>query len=140
MKRFHVHLHVEDLGKSIGFYSKLFAAEPMLEGREFLASRDDWFRPVFLLTGPDGGLYVTDMYQKIIEHIEYLPEEIRKYADVEAGRDRGRIWRIVAREKEAGSTPPRPIVIAGMPRAIGTFASVEEPASSGSAPTSRVAS
>jgi hypothetical protein len=28
MKRFHVHLHVDDLGKSIGFYSKLFAAEP----------------------------------------------------------------------------------------------------------------
>jgi hypothetical protein len=27
MKRFHVHLHVEDLGKSIGFYSKLFGAE-----------------------------------------------------------------------------------------------------------------
>lgn len=28
MKRFHVHLHVEDLAKSIGFYSKLFAAQP----------------------------------------------------------------------------------------------------------------
>jgi lactoylglutathione lyase len=28
MKRFHVHLHVDDLDKSIGFYSKLFAAEP----------------------------------------------------------------------------------------------------------------
>jgi lactoylglutathione lyase len=28
MKRFHVHVHVDDLGKSIGFYSKLFAAEP----------------------------------------------------------------------------------------------------------------
>jgi hypothetical protein len=28
MKRFHVHLHVENLGQSIGFYSKLFAAEP----------------------------------------------------------------------------------------------------------------
>ncbi|MBL8324226.1 MAG: glyoxalase/bleomycin resistance/dioxygenase family protein [Rubrivivax sp.] len=28
MKRFHVHLHVEDLDRSIGFYSKLFAAEP----------------------------------------------------------------------------------------------------------------
>jgi lactoylglutathione lyase len=28
MKRFHVHLHVDDLGKSIGFYSKLFATEP----------------------------------------------------------------------------------------------------------------
>lgn len=28
MKRFHVHLHVADLEQSIGFYSKLFAAEP----------------------------------------------------------------------------------------------------------------
>jgi lactoylglutathione lyase len=28
MKRFHVHLHVDDLGKSIAFYSRLFAAEP----------------------------------------------------------------------------------------------------------------
>jgi len=26
--RFHVHLHVADLAQSIGFYSKLFAAEP----------------------------------------------------------------------------------------------------------------
>jgi lactoylglutathione lyase len=33
MKRFHVHLHVADLGKSVGFYSKLFATEPArLEG------------------------------------------------------------------------------------------------------------
>ena len=28
MKRFHVHLHVDDLAASVGFYSKLFAAEP----------------------------------------------------------------------------------------------------------------
>jgi lactoylglutathione lyase len=28
MKRFHVHLHVDDLTKSIAFYSKLFASEP----------------------------------------------------------------------------------------------------------------
>ncbi|WP_354681857.1 ArsI/CadI family heavy metal resistance metalloenzyme [Cupriavidus necator] len=28
MKRFHVHLHVDDLSKSIAFYTKLFAAEP----------------------------------------------------------------------------------------------------------------
>jgi hypothetical protein len=33
MKRFHVHLHVDDLTKSVGFYSKLFAADPArLEG------------------------------------------------------------------------------------------------------------
>lgn len=28
MKRFHVHAHVEDLQKSIGFYSAMFGAEP----------------------------------------------------------------------------------------------------------------
>ena len=28
MKRFHVHVHVDDLAKSIGFYSRLFAAQP----------------------------------------------------------------------------------------------------------------
>ncbi len=28
MKRFHVHMHVEDITQSIGFYSKLFATEP----------------------------------------------------------------------------------------------------------------
>lgn len=28
MKRFHVHLHVDDLDRSIGFYSTLFAAQP----------------------------------------------------------------------------------------------------------------
>ena len=28
MKRFHVHVHVEDLAKSVAFYSKMFAAEP----------------------------------------------------------------------------------------------------------------
>ena len=28
MKRFHVHLHVDDIDKSVAFYSRLFAAEP----------------------------------------------------------------------------------------------------------------
>lgn len=28
MKRFHIHVHVDDLAASVAFYSKLFAAEP----------------------------------------------------------------------------------------------------------------
>ncbi len=28
MKRFHLHLHVNDIHESVAFYSKLFAAEP----------------------------------------------------------------------------------------------------------------
>ncbi|HAV64930.1 MAG TPA: hypothetical protein DCY13_21485, partial [Verrucomicrobiales bacterium] len=35
-----------------------FSSRMVNEGREFLASRDNWFRPVFLATGPDGALYV----------------------------------------------------------------------------------
>lgn len=35
MKRFHVHLHVADLGQSIGFYSKLFAAEPARQEADY---------------------------------------------------------------------------------------------------------
>jgi len=71
-----------------------FSAEPLLEGREFLASRDDWFRPVFLASGPDGALYIADMYRKVIEHPDYLPEEVRKRTDFESGKEMGRIWRV----------------------------------------------
>lgn len=35
MKRFHVHLHVDDLAKSVGFYSRLFAAEPTRVERDY---------------------------------------------------------------------------------------------------------
>ncbi|MEQ1858849.1 MAG: PVC-type heme-binding CxxCH protein [Chthoniobacteraceae bacterium] len=74
-----------------------FNAVPLLKGRELLASRDDWFRPVFVERGPDGALYVADMYRKVIEHPDYLPEEVRKHADFESGRNMGRIWRITAK-------------------------------------------
>jgi hypothetical protein len=74
-----------------------FAALPLLKEREFLATPDDWFRPVFLARGPDGALYVADMYRKVIEHPDYLPEEIRKRTDFESGRDMGRIWRVRAK-------------------------------------------
>jgi hypothetical protein len=36
--------------------------------REFLASEDSWFRPVMARTGPDGALYVVDMYRLVLEH------------------------------------------------------------------------
>ncbi|MGK6350984.1 c-type cytochrome [Parapedobacter sp. DT-150] len=42
------------------------------EGREFLASRDERFRPVNLYDGPDGAIYILDMYRGIIQHSTYL--------------------------------------------------------------------
>ena len=62
---------------------------------EFLASRDNWFRPVQLANAPDGNLYVIDMYREVIEHPWSLPLSIKKYLDLNSGNDRGRIYRIV---------------------------------------------
>src|SRR5258705_7063 len=62
---------------------------------EFLASSDTWFRPVQFANGPDGALYVIDMYREIIEHPWSLPDNIKKFLDLTSGNNRGRIYRIV---------------------------------------------
>jgi putative membrane-bound dehydrogenase-like protein len=74
-----------------GFTSHRAAGE---ETSEFLASHDPWFRPVFLRTGPDGALYIADMYRLIIEHPEWIPPDLQRTVDVRAGDDRGRIYRV----------------------------------------------
>jgi len=83
-----------------------FAATPAFADRELLASRDDWFRPVYLAKGPEGALYVADMYRKVIEHPDYLPEEVRKHTDFASGKTMGRIWRVRA-EKPTDQRPQK---------------------------------
>jgi putative membrane-bound dehydrogenase-like protein len=65
------------------------------EGREFLASRDNWFRPVQMANGPDGCLWIIDMCRELIEGAAFLPPRILKHMDAASGVDRGRIWRVV---------------------------------------------
>lgn len=62
---------------------------------EFLSSTDNWFRPAQARTGPDGALYVVDMYRFVIEHPRWIPPERLAKLDVRAGADKGRIYRIV---------------------------------------------
>ncbi|MBP85610.1 MAG: dehydrogenase [Planctomycetaceae bacterium] len=62
--------------------------------REFLTSTDRWFRPVQVRTGPDGAIWVVDMYRYVIEHGRWIPQEALAELDVFAGRGRGRIYRI----------------------------------------------
>jgi putative membrane-bound dehydrogenase-like protein len=71
-----------------------FVAKRVDEGREFLASSDNWFRPVHLTLGPDGALYVLDFYREAIETPLSLPDDIKAKMNLES-RGRGRIWRIV---------------------------------------------
>lgn len=61
---------------------------------EFLASRDNWFRPCLMREGPDGALYVADMYRLVLEHPEWIPAELAKGLDLRAGEDNGRIYRV----------------------------------------------
>jgi putative heme-binding domain-containing protein len=62
---------------------------------EFLASSDNWFRPTMLKTGPDGALYIADMYRLVIEHPEWIPKEMQARLDVRAGEDKGRLYRVL---------------------------------------------
>jgi putative membrane-bound dehydrogenase-like protein len=62
--------------------------------REFLASSDNWFRPVWLSVGPDAALYLLDFYREAIETPLSLPDDIKKMVNVES-RGKGRIWRIL---------------------------------------------
>lgn len=71
-----------------------FTAKETSKGREFLASTDNWFRPVNVINGPDGSLYVLDMYRELIEDPSAIPKDILAHIDVTNGRDRGRIYRI----------------------------------------------
>lgn len=61
---------------------------------EFLASSDNWCRPTSLGTGPDGALWIADMYRHVIEHPQWIPSDWQKRLDLRAGHDKGRIYRI----------------------------------------------
>jgi putative heme-binding domain-containing protein len=82
-----------------------FVASRGEQGVEFLASTDNWFRPVNLTVGPDGALYVADFYRAVIEHPFGIPVEIQKRLDFRAGDDKGRIYRVAQRGSPRRSPP-----------------------------------
>ena len=66
---------------------------------EFFASTDNWFRPVQVRTGPDGALYIVDMYRYLIEHPRWIPPQRLAELDVRAGAGMGRIYRLKPKDK-----------------------------------------
>jgi mono/diheme cytochrome c family protein len=77
---------------------------------EFLRSTDLYFRPVNLVTGPDGTIYITDMYRGIIQEGNwtrrgsYLRGVIDQYGMADK-INRGRIWRLVHESAKPGPQP-----------------------------------
>jgi putative membrane-bound dehydrogenase-like protein len=78
---------------------------PEEQSSEFLSTTDNWSRPTYTVTGPDGALYVVDMYRQVIEHPEWVPGDWQRKLDLRAGEDRGRIYRIFPKGKRPRAIP-----------------------------------
>jgi mono/diheme cytochrome c family protein/glucose/arabinose dehydrogenase len=77
-------------------------------GREFFASTDERFRPVHSAIGPDGALYVVDMYRGLIQHRAYVTPYLREQTlnrKLVLPIHCGRIWRIVPKGWNASKAP-----------------------------------
>jgi len=78
---------------------------PEEQTSEFFASSDNWSRFTSARTGPDGALYIVDMYRLVIEHPEWIPAAWQQQlGDLRAGSDQGRIYRVYPRD-----VPLRPV-------------------------------
>ena len=89
---------------------------------EFFSSFDGWCRPTTIRTGPDGALWVVDMYRLVIEHPEWIPKDWQEKLDLRAGHDMGRIYRIFP-----VGTQPRKIPRLDQLDAAGLVAALDSP-------------
>ncbi|HEV3024283.1 MAG TPA: PVC-type heme-binding CxxCH protein, partial [Pirellulales bacterium] len=113
-------VHREELrSEGVVFHSR---RAPDEQQSEFLASTDNWFRPVMVRTGPDGALWIVDMYRQVIEHPEWIPREWQERLDLRAGHDQGRIYRVYPVGK-----PPRPVPRLDQLAAAGLVAALDSP-------------
>jgi hypothetical protein len=85
-----------------GLRMRRFAGE---ENKEFLASTDSWFHPIHLAHGPDGTIWIVDMYREIIEDYSAVPRFLQQQYGLTNGIAHGRIWRLTHRDAPAG--PPQ---------------------------------
>jgi hypothetical protein len=75
---------------------------------EFFRSSDEWSRPVNFTTGPDGAIYICDIYRRWIDHARFFPEEFVETHDMRQGENHGRIWRVVPKgTKQLVAKTPR---------------------------------
>ncbi len=66
---------------------------------DLLSCADPMFRPVALTFGPDGCLYITDWYNRIISHNEIARDHPAR------DKERGRIWRVRHRSQTLATVP-----------------------------------
>lgn len=83
--------------------------DPQWGKRDFLGSTDERFRPVDVMNGPDGALYIVDMYRGIVQDNYFLTDELReqiRQRHLGTPLDHGRIWRVRHAQAESGRGVP----------------------------------
>jgi mono/diheme cytochrome c family protein/glucose/arabinose dehydrogenase len=77
---------------------------------EFIGGLDERFRPVNCYTGPDGALYIVDMYQGLLQHRMFLTPFLRDQA-IQRGLEKpphlGRIYRVVPDKGKVANPSPK---------------------------------
>lgn len=89
----------------LSFHGNRVEAEQAWQGKEFLASTDEGFRPVNLSNGPDGSMYVVDMHRGVIQHYAFLSPYLKKLSaekKLDTILDYGRILRVRNKDYKAG--------------------------------------
>jgi len=77
---------------------------------EFIRSLDPNFRPVNMTTGPDGCLYIVDVYRGIIQEGNwvragsYLRPQVERWG-LQNNTNHGRVWRLVHKDFTPGPQP-----------------------------------
>ena len=86
-------------------------ASQAIEGKEFIASTDEGFRPVNLFTGPDGAMYVVDMHRGIIQHKAYITQYLTEQLagkKLDTLQNAGRILKVVNKAIKPNPIPELP--------------------------------
>ena len=99
----------------------LLSATNAYDQRDFFTSSDERFRPVNVNVGPEGALYVTDMYRGIIQHAFFMTPYLTDYIRIrqlEQPIDMGRIWRVVP-----NNARPQPVVLPQKPAEVVAYLS-----------------
>jgi len=104
------HFAIEEDADGIGLHvtHRLYPDEDYGE-REFLASTDERFRPVDAKVGPDGAVWIIDMYRGVIQHAHYVSDYLRDYVnehDLAPPGATGRIWRLVREDQPFEARAP----------------------------------
>ncbi len=83
-------------------------AAQAIEGKEFIASTDEGFRPVNLFNGPDGAMYIVDMHRGIIQHKAYISQYLTEQLagkKLDTLQNAGRILKVVSKAGKLNAVP-----------------------------------